>query len=474
MTAENRGIVPLDTTGPSEFKSESELAVAATAAAPIESPISRSRPDGSVSFAELRAAVSVEWYEALAIVQALCRTIIDSGDRIGPARMDLHDVFILPDGTVTATCKGPRNAAASVQCLGMILDRLLPDHDFMFLRARLVSKATSSPPHYASIEEFSDALAYYERPNRGEMIRDVYRRVSSAPKPIAAPPVQHVIGIAPPAVERPQTLNAPVDRRSDDAPKENLEMAVPPGTRAVRPSVLFGLAAGAVAGIALGVALWMRSTPVAAPLPAVSPQVETSKKIADVETPPEAPNVASEVKASGRTLSSVAMASSTGRQIVRDDIGVSDRTAPALQAPRILVRNLDAVGVGVGPRAATTLPLAMTTPVSNDVVRSPERPGVGTVYTDTDRDIVPPIVRYPNFSIQPYSGKARPDTFLIEVLVNERGRVDTARSRHLPDTVGESLFLMNTLSAAKSWRFDPALKGIYPVKYRYLLEFIRN
>src|ERR1044071_4730960 len=148
------------------------------------------RPDGAISLADFHTGFSIEWYEALAVVQSVCRSIIDSADN-GPGRVDPHDVLVSENGGIAVACKGPRNAVAAVQCLGTILDGLLPEHDFMFLRARLVSKATSSPPHYNSLQEFSDAIAYYERPNRAEIVQELYRRFRKLPaQPDAAPRIQ--------------------------------------------------------------------------------------------------------------------------------------------------------------------------------------------------------------------------------------------------------------------------------------------
>src|SRR5712692_6186107 len=108
-------------------------------------------------------------------------------------------------GGVSAVLKGLRSETAAVNRLGTILSEILPAEDPMFLRPRLVAKATSAPPVYGSLEELSHALAYYERPDRTGLIQDVYNRWQNSPAMPAASVLDLEAVGAPPArtEERP-------------------------------------------------------------------------------------------------------------------------------------------------------------------------------------------------------------------------------------------------------------------------------
>jgi outer membrane biosynthesis protein TonB len=58
----------------------------------------------------------------------------------------------------------------------------------------------------------------------------------------------------------------------------------------------------------------------------------------------------------------------------------------------------------------------------------------------------------------------------IELVINARGRLDSARATTAPRSVGESLLLATGLHAVKSWEFRPALKDGFPVSYRKLMS----
>ena len=132
---------------------------------------------GTVSLAEIRAkGLTLDVYEALAVVQAVCRDILESDNPVPPARLDLDRIFISDDGTVTASAAAGEDEAAGIQAMGRLLSQLLPSVDFLLLRPRVVAKATATPPGYASLEEFSRALGSYQRPGGTETLKALYDR----------------------------------------------------------------------------------------------------------------------------------------------------------------------------------------------------------------------------------------------------------------------------------------------------------
>ena len=88
-------------------------------------------------------------------------------------------------------------------------------------------------------------------------------------------------------------------------------------------------------------------------------------------------------------------------------------------------------------------------------------------YSASDVGVVPPATVYPQLLtvLAPgsYDGRAT-----IEIVVNERGTVESVKAKNAPPmhSLGEYLLMTMSLSATKSWRFLPALKDGRPVKYR--------
>jgi hypothetical protein len=95
-------------------------------------------------------------------------------------------------------------------------------------------------------------------------------------------------------------------------------------------------------------------------------------------------------------------------------------------------------------------------------------------YTASDADVTPPEpIRQQWLRTLP---AARPDDVVsIELVVSERGKVESARIVNGgPRSVGESMLLTMSLHAVKSWQFSPALKGGSPVRYRQVMSFGRT
>src|SRR5205809_792447 len=70
-------------------------------------------PHTTVSLAELMSSgIAIDSYEAIAIIEGLCSSFIDSGDRVGPAELDSSGVFIHAVGAVSAASDGRRDALA--------------------------------------------------------------------------------------------------------------------------------------------------------------------------------------------------------------------------------------------------------------------------------------------------------------------------------------------------------------------------
>src|SRR5258708_22091702 len=132
-------------------------------------------PAPRITLAHLKnGQVPLEWHEAVAIVQGLCHAISASGDSVGPAVVNPAAVRSAPTGTVEANLAGPRSAQGAIRGIAQILSDLLPVGSAPVGVTALVWRAMETPPLYSSLVEFSQVLAYFERPNRAKLIAEVY------------------------------------------------------------------------------------------------------------------------------------------------------------------------------------------------------------------------------------------------------------------------------------------------------------
>jgi TonB family protein len=86
-----------------------------------------------------------------------------------------------------------------------------------------------------------------------------------------------------------------------------------------------------------------------------------------------------------------------------------------------------------------------------------------SIYTAADLDVVPPILLSRDLSS--WRQSRQPYVDLVEVMVSQDGDVERIRLVSEP----RRMIDMMALSAAKMWRFDPALKDGEPVRYRLVL-----
>jgi hypothetical protein len=117
---------------------------------------------------------------------------------------------------------------------------------------------------------------------------------------------------------------------------------------------------------------------------------------------------------------------------------------------------------GSTPREARLPPPQLRFETFEEVVDS-------SVYSANDTDVEPPVVLYPQQLGRVPIGVRSDEMAFVEVLLNEEGRVLQVRALESPQSLDESMVLTMSLSAAKTWRFQPARKDGRAVKYRQVM-----
>jgi hypothetical protein len=373
------------------------------------------------------------WHEAVAVVQEVASHVTPNG--VVPFDSDL---LFNEDGTITVCGSGARRVPV-VTALGRLLQRLLPADAPVGLRA-FASENSSEQPTHPTLEAFTTALAFFERPGRAALLLDVATRLQNYR----------------PTDSTDDELDR-LRRKVVDGPEE---LPVVPAAR--RPIHLAYAVAGTVALVIVVALAKLRIGPLLAALSSLS----IPAMVASTATAPAATDPAKK---------SVTSADVTNR-------GTHSPASPRLPADRSRVMpHRAASNAGGAVVASAAQPVGATSPANvNDPghadashLQLPTAPAAtirGTtlhldtarIYTTADKGVTPPTLVYQQLPSEPQPG---PTTGVFDLTVDESGNVVTVRLLS-PTGRYQDRFLV---SAAKAWRFRPALLNGHPVKYRLLV-----
>ena len=193
------------------------------------------------------------------------------------------------------------------------------------------------------------------------------------------------------------------------------------------------------------------------PAPTSDPRRQT-RSLTAAAAEPKSSRAASPSAGSRPSRSVKQRAATTVDTAVRPEAGaIADRpewTPPPVVAVAERPESTPSPAVAAAPHIATT-----------GLSHAPMR-----VYKADDTDVAPPTPVNDGQTQGLALARAR-DIGTIEVIIDEKGRVASAKAVVRPRTISESIEQAASLQAIKSWRFQPALKDGTPV--RYLQVFAR-
>ena len=383
--------------------------------------------------------IAVHWDEAVAVIQELCELLVSNGKELPvPA---FQDVLIGAGGVVTFRHpgrgeKGPAEA-------GRALHTLLSTADVPVALRLFVTQATA-PETHASIREFAEALSYFGKPTRQELVQAIYDRCVAVPNGVSAPaaPLPRLREAKTPRT--PQTPEVPLSQRR-------------------RPTWLIPVA---ITACLLGVAGWLWSSGVASGTnEEQSPGLlsQTKDVIADVgvgvrevlgtrgaaPTSPRPASVAPPTRtprstASPRRLSVASPTASQPLELPRLSAAPEPVALSALPIPQALLQ---------APTAPRDVPA--------------EREAAPILYSSEDTDVSPPVLLFPQLPPPLMIGSSNGPVNRMEIVVSADGAVERVRLVNGPTRMPD----MMLLSGAKLWRFAPAVKGGEPVRYRTVVTW---
>jgi hypothetical protein len=362
----------------------------------------------------------IQWFEGVALVQGVCEQVLAHGR--GDAFPSAADIAVEADGSIAVL---GHSAGLPVVAAGHLLAGMVGDDAPVRLRLA-INEATAAESPYRHLAAFSEALAYFERPGRRDLIAAVYARAAAAPAR---------------SVARPRQSLAP------EVPKGQEQQASPRRRRGALALALLGAGAVVAAGI------W-----VVPDHPQISAEISAALSALVADVPPEQSRGPAEAT---RVPSA---------QPHRPAKKVKVRTREERVTPN--PANTFAASLSRDKRDA--LPIMVFDEVLVVTASEPEEAtDVGAldirhVYSRDDGFVSAPRPVRPQLPPEPpFDPTVAPPTEL-ELVIGATGLVESAKLKTPPRNVNEFMLV----SAAKAWIFQPAELDGRPVAYRHRVRLI--
>jgi hypothetical protein len=384
----------------------------------------------------LTRELRIQWFEAVAVVMALCRQVIESGRTDGFPSLQA----VTLDAAGTVTVRGTPATGDAVPTAARTLSGMLAD-DFP-VQLRLVM-GQASDGAFATLQDFADALAYYERPDSAQILRALYERASGAPRREG-----RELSVDEP---EPARLAAPM---SSDSPARGERW----------PLAAAALVVGLIVGVIFILEFGSGSAQVDAAIDNMKGTLSRTLGVVSADAVVEQPVEAVPVESNTRrqvARASATRASSDGRRQPAAAVAPESAPAAVLFSPSLL-RPDPAPLMDVVAEPDTRFYSTMTVVASRGEKARQAADGE-RIYTRRDPNVIPPRAVYPQFPAAP-EGAAPPGQTVVDLVIDPQGHVEGARLRTAPRNIHEFMLL----SATKAWRFDPAVhEDGHPVRFRH-------
>jgi Gram-negative bacterial TonB protein C-terminal len=392
------------------------------------------------------------WHEAVAIVQEVASQLAPGISMPAPEDLLFDESGALVFGFGSESRENP------VVSLSFLLKRLLDGVDAPSGLVELANENSRPSPAHATVEGFSRALAFYERPNRSTDVQAVASRLRAG-------------GMLNPDAEF-ERLREKVAGTAESSEKK----------KEPQKGLVTGRHKKAIAVAAVGVAAFVAVLAVTRAAPRESPAGSSASQPPAPATPgviKRAQDKMSETLSAGLNkigLSGTTTAaapvhaeaplpesrpiSTSGRRAARDVVLDKARPKTPSIPPVAPVPPSDRPTAAAPPLAADAMPVP-TEPAAPD----PRNGGESVVYSSADRAVQPPTFWRPQLPREPAPGS---DTGYFDIIVNENGDVEQVKLVSPKHRYQERMLV----AAAKAWKFRPAVLNGQNVKYRMRVPII--
>ena len=394
----------------------------------------------------LARGIPIRWDEAVALLQEIVETITAGGGDEAPMPA-FEDVLLDEQGgvRVNAARRGERGPVAA----GRALHTLLATADVP-LPLRLFVTQANAPETHKTLKAFAEALAYFGKPGRADLIRAICERYRSTAPAASTASAPGRPATPPPLPNNPARGDQILEQRRT-APQWLMPAAVAVCVASLAAVIWFGLLGGGASSAA------------------TSTVAEATD--ATAEGPRQARTRAHRrPTGSGRVRKAQSL---NDRQ--RRPLGARPQSTPGDRAPRRDVaressaplfdpstaRATEALEAQARETTKATVPLIQA---SREYVIAPRENEATTIYSAADADVQPPVMMYPSLPPTVFVARNADVTVInrMELVIAPDGTVERVRLVNGPTRMPD----MMLLSGAKLWKFSPATRNGEAVRYR--------
>jgi hypothetical protein len=402
----------------------------------------------------LARGIPIRWDEAVALLQEIVETITAGGGDEAPMPA-FEDVLLDEQGgvRVNAARRGERGPVAA----GRALHTLLATADVP-LPLRLFVTQANAPETHKTLKAFADALAYFGKPGRADLIRAIYERYRSTAPAASTASAPGRPATPPPLPHNPARGDQGLEPRRT-APQWLMPAAVAVCVASLAAVIWFGLLGGGAGSAA--------ASAVAEATDATAEATPTSKDASASQTNGKRPAPKGTVAGRGPTTGARPQ-STSGDRAPRPDVArkssaplFDPSTARATEALR-----LPQITEAQARETTATVPLI---PASREYVVAPRESESTTIYSAADADVQPPVMMYPSLPPTVFVARNADVTVInrMELVIAPDGTVERVRLVNGPTRMPD----MMLLSGAKLWRFTPATRNGEAVRYRTMVTW---
>ena len=390
----------------------------------------------------LARGIPIRWDEAVAVLQEIVETITAGGDETPmPA---FEDVLLDEQGgvRVNAARRGERGPVAA----GRALHTLLATADVP-LPLRLFVTQANAPETHKTLKAFAEALAYFGRPGRADLIRAICERYRSTAPAASTASAPGRPATPPPLPPNPARGDQVLEQRRT-APQWLMPAAVAVCVASLAAVIWFGLLGGGASSAATST----EATDATAEAP-------TSKDASTSQTNGKRPGPKGTVAQRSPAPTTGARPQSTpGDRAPRRDV-VRESSAPLFDPST--ARATQALEAQARETTKATVPLIQA---SREYVIAPRENEATTIYSAADADVQPPVMMYPSLPPTVFVARNADVTVInrMELVIAPDGTVERVRLVNGPTRMPD----MMLLSGAKLWKFSPATRNGEAVRYR--------